>query len=82
MHRHIGRVVFLAALLAGAATGPALAACGAKTCSQALRACLDVHCHNQHRRDCSAFCQPEYENCLKTGEFHGRVCEKTGLVRK
>ena len=73
---------FLGSIIAIAASNTALARCGAKTCSEAYRACTVVHCNEERRQNCQSFCQPEYERCLQTGEFHGRQCQKTGLIKK
>ena len=58
--------------------------CGAKTCSQAYSACTGKHCHEEgsgRGQQCIHFCQGELERCMKTGEFHGRRCQKFGLIR-
>jgi hypothetical protein len=59
--------------------------CAAKTCSEAYRACSGKHCQRERTGtggDCARFCSGEYQRCLQTGEFRGRVCQKTGLIRK
>jgi hypothetical protein len=77
----------LAVLVAGLmtlASPPALARCGATTCSQARSACMGVHCTQEGRRgSCLSYCTGEYDRCMQTGEFRGRQCGlKTGLARK
>ena len=64
-------------------TPPALAQnCSAKTCTQAYRGCAGVLCQQQRGGDCDSFCRAEFQKCMQTGEFHGRVCQKTGLKKK
>lgn len=77
-------LIFFALMLASGVR-PALAqTCAAKTCSEAYRACTGKHCARQHSggRDCARFCGDEVERCMKTGEFRGRVCHKTRLIKK
>jgi hypothetical protein len=69
-----------AVLSAGAAA--AQPACSAKTCSQAYRSCTTIHCAYMRGHNCEAHCRPEYERCLQTGEFRGRVCWDKGLKRR
>jgi hypothetical protein len=67
-------------------TPPALAQnCSAKTCSEAIQACTGMHCQRERtggRGDCTQLCRTEFERCMQTGEFRGRVCQRTGLKKK
>lgn len=59
--------------------------CAAKTCGEAYRACSGKHCQRERSGtggDCARFCGDELQRCMRTGEFRGRVCHKTGLIRK
>jgi hypothetical protein len=89
MFVHNAKFLFITiAILATLGIGtPAMAqTCAAKTCSQAYSACTGKHCHRErsggHHGDCSRFCSSELERCMRNGEFHGRVCQKSGLIRK
>ena len=71
----------LAALAIG--TPPALAQnCWATTCTQAYQGCTGRLCQIQRGGDCDPFCRVEFQKCMQTGEFHGRVCQRTGLKKK
>ena len=64
-------------------TQPTLAQnCFAKTCTQAYQGCAGVLCQRQRGGDCESFCRAEFQKCMQTGEFHGRVCQRTGLKKK
>jgi hypothetical protein len=65
--------------MGGAAAQPA---CSAKTCSQAYHACTTIRCASTRGKNCEAYCQPEYQRCLRTGEFRGHVCWDKGLKRQ
>ncbi len=57
--------------------------CGAKTCTRAMQACMGQHCYTERGRNCYSHCRGEFDRCMQTGEFHGRVCGvRTGLIRK
>jgi hypothetical protein len=66
------------------ATPPALAQnCPAKTCSEAIRLCTGMQCSKEKTgKNCYSFCHSEFERCMQTGEFRGRVCQRKGLIRK
>jgi hypothetical protein len=65
------------------AAQPALARCGATTCTQARNGCMGIHCMEEGRRSCLSHCTVEYDRCMQTGEFRGRQCGlKTGLIKK
>ena len=79
--------ISLLALMVSMATKPALARCLAPpttTCSEAYARCMGVHCAEEHqgRTQCEQHCRPLYLTCLQTGEFKGRSCQLTGLIRK
>jgi hypothetical protein len=66
------------------ATLPALAQnCSAKTCSEAIQGCMGKHCQKERTgSNCYPFCHAEFERCMQTGEFLGRVCQRKGLIKK
>ena len=66
------------------AVPPALAqTCAAKTCTEAIQACTGKHCAKERTgKNCQSFCQSEFERCMQTGEFRGRVCQRKGLIKK
>ena len=80
-------VIFLI-LMVSAAASSAQVPCRARTCTQALRACMGLRCMQmgqvrQHKHpSCGVFCNERYEECLTTGEFRGKVCHNTELLRQ
>jgi hypothetical protein len=74
--------IFLFMLMLGAAAKPALGRCDSKTCSEAYNACMGIHCSEERGgKHCERHCRPLYDKCLQTGEFHGRQCQRTGLIK-
>jgi hypothetical protein len=75
-------------LLVSAISASAQVPCRARTCTQALHACTGLRCmqvahDRQHKRGkCADFCSSRYDECLKTGEFRGKVCHDMGLLRQ
>jgi len=80
MIKRLWPLLAILALSVGTAVGEP--ACSAKTCSRAYRSCTTTHCAYAHGKNCEAHCRPEYERCLQTGEFRGRVCWNHGLERR
>ena len=75
--------IFLLFVMVSVAAKPALARCGATTCTEAYNACMGTHCFEEGgRKKCDQQCRPRYLDCLQTGDFQGRQCQKTGLIRK
>jgi hypothetical protein len=52
--------------------------CMAKTCSGARAGCVR-RCTGTRRCD---WCDSEFQGCLQTGAFNGRVCQLSGLTRR
>lgn len=77
-------ILFASILLPLGTPNASAQSCAARTCSEAYSACTGKNCARQHSggRDCARFCGMELERCRKTGEFRGRVCHKTRLIRK
>ena len=75
-------LVVLIALFFAADTPAVAQTCAAKTCSEALHACAGKHCAAMRGGNCRPFCQNEFDRCMRTGEFRGRVCHKKKLIKQ
>lgn len=78
--QRIIQTLFVMLAIASAAS-PALARCDAKTCTEAYHACMGIHCSEEHGKNCNRHCQPLYQQCLQTGEFYGRRCQRKSLIK-
>lgn len=54
--------------------------CGARSCSAAMNGCFR-RCRANGRTFCQ-HCSNEYNRCMQTGTFIGRICQHSGLARK
>jgi hypothetical protein len=62
------------------------AGCCADLCSEDMSRGAACLCREALRCDargnCRPFCQNEFDRCMRTGEFRGRVCHKKKLIKQ
>jgi hypothetical protein len=74
--------IAFAVLIMAASASSAQVPCRATTCTKAFHGCVGLRCRQMGRTNCERNCRALYDHCMKTGEWHGKVCAHTGLRRQ